>query len=75
MPLLTSFTNQNSGTNCMINMARARFAHWQYLGAIKTAKAMFVHIEHTIKQCKKMNRQKIEKIGSKKFSNERILDI
>ena len=26
-PLLISFTHQNSGTNCMINMARVRFAH------------------------------------------------
>ena len=52
-PLLISFIHQNSGTDCMINMARVRFAHKSRLGAIRTAKAMFVCIGHTITQRKK----------------------
>ena len=54
-PLLISFPHQNSGTDCMINMARVRFAHLSRLGAMRTAKPMFVCIGHKITQRKKQN--------------------
>ena len=53
-PLLISFTHQNSGADCIINMPRVRFAHLSRLDAIRTAKAMFVCSGHTITQRKKL---------------------
>ena len=60
-PLLISFIDQNRRTDCIIKMARVRFAHYSRLGDDgATRTVMFVRIVHTIMQRKKTKRKNRE---------------